>query len=543
MDTAQRHQTQWQVRQFAQLIKTHQRLLQQMPASVRFRCEDLSLAELKLERERVSRRCREAGLQLLLAHPQPDVATRIRTKQLQLLPLQHRVRNVLAGIFEQNHGADAIVHWMEGKKRFQTEVDRQLKREARARMEEAKRASKVTKSFFDDMFRHGNDLRDLVKKSKQSSSKDRRKMEKWHSDKIRDDKKIEEKLRRERIEALRDNDEEKYLELLKDSKNERLQHLLQETEMHLDLLAGKVDVLKASEGRLEPQASDESSSTPRTAGQRFHARAHAHRERVTEQPATLVGGQLKDYQMEGLNWTVSLYNNRLNGILADEMGLGKTIQTIALFSYLVEKKNNPGPYLIAVPLSVMANWQLELTKWAPTLKLVIFRGPDATRKRIYKEEMADFQFNVVLTTYEYIMKGKAQLGRFTWQYIVIDEGHRIKNAESKLAVLLGHKYKSKNRLLLTGTPLQNNLSELWALLNFLLPHVFNSSASFEAWFSEPMVKLTATGAGVSRILSFWGSFLSVVLLIAVATGRRGTPPKLTSTKRRLLLSSTGCTLS
>ena len=158
----------------------------------------------------------------------------------------------------------------------------------------------------------------------------------------------------------------------------------------------------------------------------------------------------------------------------------------------MEKKENPGPYLIVVPLSVMPNWQLELEKWAPSIKVVVFKGPDATRKRIHKEEMADFQFNVVLTTYEYIMKGKAQLGKFLWQYIIIDEGHRIKNAESKLAIMLGHKYKSKNRLLLTGTPLQNNLSELWALLNFLLPQVFNSSASFEAWFNEPMAKLSAT---------------------------------------------------
>jgi SNF2 family DNA or RNA helicase len=159
----------------------------------------------------------------------------------------------------------------------------------------------------------------------------------------------------------------------------------------------------------------------RTAGQRFHQAAHASTEKITEQPKMLVGGDLKSYQIEGLNWTVSLYNNKLNGILADEMGLGKTIQTIALVSYLMEKKGNLGPYLIVVPLSVMPNWQLELEKWAPSIKLVVFKGPDATRKRIHKEEMADYQFNVVLTTYEYIMKGKAQLGKFLWQYIIIDE--------------------------------------------------------------------------------------------------------------------------
>jgi ATP-dependent helicase STH1/SNF2 len=482
-----------QLRQYGSIMHSHsQKMMQQPvpPPDPRYRCEELSLSELKVERERISRSHREAALQLLLADPDPSVQTQIRIKQLQLLPLQHQVRNELRMMFEGSHGPDAIRQWFEGKKRFQTEVERGLKRAARARADEIKRHTKITRGFFDDMFKHGERMRELVKKSRQSARRDRTKAEKWHNDKIRDDKKLEEKRRRERIQALRDNDEEKYLALLKSEKNERLNHLMKETEAHLQLLTEKMQ-MAAPEGL---QSNGEGvDGQPRTAGQRFHQAAHAAKEQITEQPSILVGGDLKSYQIEGLNWTVSLFNNGLNGILADEMGLGKTIQTIALITHLMERKANPGPYLIVVPLSVLPNWRLELEKWAPSVKLVVFKGPDATRKRIFKEEMADFQFNVVLTTYEYIMKGKALLGKFLWQYIIIDEGHRIKNAESKLAVMLGHKYKSKNRLLLTGTPLQNNLSELWALLNFLLPQVFNSSASFEAWFNEPMAKLSATG--------------------------------------------------
>lgn len=145
----------------------------------------------------------------------------------------------------------------------------------------------------------------------------------------------EDKRQKERIQALRDNDEEKYLALLKDSKNERLNHLMKETEAHLKLLTTKMQIHTTDDDADPDEGSSEGGpggSTPRTAGQRFHQAAHQNLEKITEQPEMLVGGDLKSYQIEGLNWTVSLYNNKLNGILADEMGLGKTIQTIALVS-------------------------------------------------------------------------------------------------------------------------------------------------------------------------------------------------------------------
>ena len=182
-----------QSRQFQQIMHNQSQNIMQQPVpppEPRYRCEDLSLAELKLERERISRGYREAALQMLLKDPNPSASTQIRIKQLQLLPLQHQVRGQLAGIFEKNHGTDAILQWFEGKKRFQAEVERGIKRAAKAKADEAKKQTKVTRSFFDDMFKHGDRMRELVKKSKQTARRDRTKMDKWHNDRIRDDKKL-----------------------------------------------------------------------------------------------------------------------------------------------------------------------------------------------------------------------------------------------------------------------------------------------------------------------------------------------------------------
>ncbi|CAF0803284.1 unnamed protein product [Didymodactylos carnosus] len=218
--------------------------------------------------------------------------------------------------------------------------------------------------------------------------------------------------------------------------------------------------------------------------QSYYAVAHKVRERVLKQSTLLIGGQLKPYQIQGLEWLVSLYNNNLNGILADEMGLGKTIQTIGLITYLMEVKKVNGPYLIIVPLSTLANWVNEFTKWAPAVVNVIFKGNPAVRKAL-GQSLKTGKFNVLLTTYEYIIKDKAMLSKLKWRYMIIDEGHRMKNHHCKLTQILNTFYLAPHRLLLTGTPLQNKLPELWALLNFLLPSIFKSCTTFEQWFNAP----------------------------------------------------------
>ena len=128
---------------------------------------------------------------------------------------------------------------------------------------------------------------------------------------------------------------------------------------------------------------------------------------------------MKNYQLQGLQWLVSLYNNKLNGILADEMGLGKTIQTISLLTYLIEFKKNYGPFLIVVPLSTISNWMNEFEKWAPTIKKIIYRGNPTTRNEVLKQ-MKTTKWNVCLTTYDFILKDRQKLNKYGWKYIIID---------------------------------------------------------------------------------------------------------------------------
>lgn len=152
---------------------------------------------------------------------------------------------------------------------------------------------------------------------------------------------------------------------------------------------------------------------------------------------------------------------------------------------MIEFKDNRGPYLVIVPLSTMSNWVNEFRRWCPSITVVVYKGTPAQRKELYKDEVREGHFNVLLTTYEYIIRDKASLRKIPWQYAIVDEGHRMKNAHSKFSSTLGSQYTTSHRLLLTGTPLQNNLPELWALLNFLLPSIFNSVETFDQWFNKP----------------------------------------------------------
>nr|XP_057926352.1 probable global transcription activator SNF2L2 [Doryrhamphus excisus] len=224
--------------------------------------------------------------------------------------------------------------------------------------------------------------------------------------------------------------------------------------------------------------------TGQTSSQSYYGVAHAVIERVEKQSSLLINGMLKQYQIQGLEWMVSLYNNNLNGILADEMGLGKTIQTIALITYLMEHKRLNGPYLIIVPLSTLSNWVYELDKWAPSVVKIAYKGTPALRRGLVPQ-LRSGKFNVLLTTYEYIIKDKHILAKIRWKYMIVDEGHRMKNHHCKLTQVLNTHYVAPRRLLLTGTPLQNKLPELWALLNFLLPTIFKSCSTFEQWFNAP----------------------------------------------------------
>ncbi|KAL4401100.1 putative ATPase [Malassezia pachydermatis] len=203
-----------------------------------------------------------------------------------------------------------------------------------------------------------------------------------------------------------------------------------------------------------------------------------------EQPALVTGATLKPYQMDGLVWLTSLYENGLNGILADEMGLGKTLQTIAFLAHLYEKGIH-GPFLIVAPLSTTFNWQDEFTKFAPTIPTLLYHGAKAERlslQKKFRSKSSTTTLSVVITSYEMILKDRAFLGKQAWKFVVVDEGHRLKNLHSRLLREL-KQFRTSNRLILTGTPLHNNLAELWSLLNFILPDIFDDLATFEQWFN------------------------------------------------------------
>ncbi|KAJ4499360.1 SNF2-family ATP dependent chromatin remodeling factor snf21 [Lentinula lateritia] len=319
----------------------------------------------------------------------------------------------------------------------------------------------------------------------------------FHVQTEKEEQKRIERISKERLKALKADDEEAYMKLIDTAKDTRITHLLRQTDTFLDSLAQSVMAQQNEGAGLRDFEMEDAPASEATFGAQvstdepqdktkvdYYAVAHRISERVTRQPSILVGGTLKEYQLKGLQWMVSLYNNKLNGILADEMGLGKTIQTISLISFLIESKNQRGPYLVIVPLSTMTNWSGEFAKWAPAIKVISYKGNPAQRRAL-QGDLRVGGFHVLLTTYEYIIKDRPVLSKMKWLHMIIDEGHRMKNTQSKLAQTLTTFYHSRFRLILTGTPLQNNLPELWALLNFALPKVFNSVKSFDEWFNTP----------------------------------------------------------
>ncbi|KAF8554251.1 hypothetical protein OG21DRAFT_1497134 [Imleria badia] len=198
---------------------------------------------------------------------------------------------------------------------------------------------------------------------------------------------------------------------------------------------------------------------------------------LTEQPPLIQGGEMKDYQLQGLAFLVYMYNNGMNCILGDEMGLGKTLQTLSLFAYIREHAKGPqDPHLIICPLSVLSSWQNEAARWLPSFNLLRYHGTQAERDRLKTAiRNNEIKFDLCITTYDAYVSDDGWFKTRRWYYCVLDEGHRIKNSETQVSSKiqgLGSLY----RLILTGTPVQNNLVELWGLLHWLYPTVFTSAS-------------------------------------------------------------------
>ncbi|KAL3347988.1 hypothetical protein AABB24_021560 [Solanum stoloniferum] len=260
----------------------------------------------------------------------------------------------------------------------------------------------------------------------------------------------------------------------------RLKYLLEQTELFAHFAKG-----------------DQSTSEKKTKGRGRHASKITEEEedeeylkeedgglsgntRLLAQPSC-IQGKMRDYQLAGLNWMIRLYENGINGILADEMGLGKTLQTISLLAYLHEFRGITGPHMVVAPKSTLGNWMNEIKRFCPIIRAVKFLGNPEERRYIREDLLVAGKFDVCVTSFEMAIKEKSALRRFNWRYIIIDEAHRIKNENSLLSKTM-RLYSTNYRLLITGTPLQNNLHELWALLNFLLPEIFSSADTFDEWF-------------------------------------------------------------
>jgi helicase SWR1 len=277
---------------------------------------------------------------------------------------------------------------------------------------------------------------------------------------------------------------------------------------------------KPDKGELEGRASQEASTeaSPRTSATKasdVESVSSVDPQAEVEHPPTpsatksstiktpvpsLLRGTLREYQHEGLDWLADLYANNRNGILADEMGLGKTIQSIALLAHLAVKHEVWGPHLIIVPTSVMLNWEMEFKKFCPGFKILTYYGTQEERRQKRRGWQRDDLWNVCITSYQLVLQDQTVFKRRNWHYMILDEAHNIKNFRSqRWQTMLT--FKTRARLLLTGTPLQNNLTELWSLLFFLRPtdtaededEAFAGLADFSDWFRKPVHQILEYG--------------------------------------------------
>ncbi len=210
--------------------------------------------------------------------------------------------------------------------------------------------------------------------------------------------------------------------------------------------------------------------------------------------------RLREYQKEGVNWLASMCSRKLNGILADEMGLGKTVQTISMLAHLACEKGIWGPHLIIVPTSVLLNWEMEFKKFCPSLKVLTYYGSAKKRKEKRKGWTSPHAFHVCITSYQLAVVDANVFRRKQWYFMILDEAQNIKNFKSQRWNTLLH-FNTQRRLLLTGTPLQNSMMELWSLLHFLMPHVFDSMSEFKYWFSNPLTSIVEGKGGANGVNS------------------------------------------
>lgn len=292
-------------------------------------------------------------------------------------------------------------------------------------------------------------------------------------------------------------------------KMERLTFLIEQSKVYSTIMAERL--ADSLQGSINDESGTKSRKRCANDVQKTDKRRKGQNQRynITEsafkQPKLLTGATLHDYQLEGVGWLKSLYENGLNGILADDMGLGKTIQTIAFLSFMIEN-NVSGPFLIVSPLATLDHWCEEFKHYAPSVTCTSYYGSKEQRRKVranYLNKNVSDKPAVIVTTYEMVINDSQNLCKYKWKYLVVDEGHRIKNINSVLIQKLKN-LKTSSRLLLSGTPLQNNMTELWTLLNFLMPEIFSDIDIFESWFdsnSEANLRTSAKAHTTKRLFN------------------------------------------
>eukprot|EP00808_Paulinella_micropora_P009348 g48217.t1 len=470
----------------------------------------------------------ETGKLALAPHHAEAIAALVEREStlLDLKSLQFDLRTKVVKCMQSKH--------IRGKREIETQRRQREKTEAKVRRDREKFKKKFMKAWKEAVLSHS---RDFQQKARQRMKTCKFLAEACITSLSSQARSAQEEIRRqqrERLLALQKNDIETYKKLLEKSKNKRMEEMINQTDTFMKSIFQSIKGAQASEGKKEEeererrareaemQQQEGAAKKPKHINplehlstgpaefdpdlelermkraqnpdpvssnwqqQTFFKMIHANQAVIANQPRALRGGILRSYQLEGLRFLVSLYDNKLNGILADEMGLGKTIQSVALIAYLMEVKQNPGPFLIIVPMSTLHNnWKPEFETWLPDCKKVIYDGKPEQRKELRARRIDTADYNAVMTTYDFAMKDKGYLNKIDWEYLILDEAHRLKNPDCKLQKALAT-YKIKRRIALTGTPLQNDLKELWALLNFLQPSIFNSQNSFEKWFAQPL---------------------------------------------------------
>lgn len=218
---------------------------------------------------------------------------------------------------------------------------------------------------------------------------------------------------------------------------------------------------------------------------------------------SIFNGSLKGYQIKGMTWLASLYDKGISGILADEMGLGKTVQSIAFLCHIAESSGVWGPFLVISPASTLHNWQQELQRFVPDFKVVPYWGAPQERKVLRQFwdtrnlHTREASFHVVITSYQLIVSDYKYFNRIKWQCMILDEAQAIKSASSvRWKLLLA--FNCRNRLLLSGTPIQNSMAELWALLHFIMPTLFDSHDEFNEWFSKDIESHAENKTGIDE---------------------------------------------